>query len=394
MRTFKLGEVCKIVNGGTPKTGTEEYWNGDISWITPKDLGRVRTRETSHTQRKITQNGAENSSAKVIPVNSVILSTRAPIGHVVINSIPMAFNQGCRGLVPSDEITAEFLYYFLKFSKSYLDELGTGTTFRELSTTALSNVEIPLPSIDEQRRIVARLDAAFEKVDRAIELTRKNSNNVKEFYDTSLASAFDNNIEIQSQSLENIGIITSSKRIYKSEYEKSGVPFYRTKEVKELANSKSVSTELYISKERYHLIRDQFGVPSPGDLLVTAIGTIGEIYVVRDKKEFYFKDGNVLWLKDFKSIDSFFLKYALQRFVTELNSLSYGSAYNALPIQKLKKYVVPVPPIEKQLEVVKKLDTVSLQTQKLQQLYRIKLQSLESLKQSLLTQAFSQDKVQ
>lgn len=178
MKTVKLGDVCRIVNGGTPKTGVEEYWDGDILWITPKDLGKIKTREADSTSRKITQSGVANSSAKIIPENSVILSTRAPIGHVVINSEPMAFNQGCRGLVPSDDLVAEYLYYFLKLSKNHLNELGTGTTFRELSTGALSGVELPLPSLEEQRRIVARLDAAFEKISAAEVLMRRNLDNV------------------------------------------------------------------------------------------------------------------------------------------------------------------------------------------------------------------------
>lgn len=178
MRSVRLGDVCAIVNGGTPKTGVDEYWDGDILWITPKDLGRVKTIKTDHTSRKLTQKGVENSSAKIIPANSVILSTRAPIGHVVINSQPMAFNQGCRGLVPGDDITTKYLYYFLKLSKNHLNDLGTGTTFRELSTGALSGVNIPLPSPQEQQRIVARLDAAFEKISRAEVLMRQNLDNV------------------------------------------------------------------------------------------------------------------------------------------------------------------------------------------------------------------------
>lgn len=178
MKTVKLGDVCTIVNGGTPKTSVAEYWDGDILWITPKDLGKLEDRETEQTSRKLTQVGIDNSSAKVIPENSVILSTRAPIGHVVINSKPMAFNQGCRGLVPSDAITAEYLYYFLRLSKKLLNELGTGTTFKELSTGALSKVKLPLPSLAEQRRIVEKLDAAFDKISAAEVLMRQNLDNV------------------------------------------------------------------------------------------------------------------------------------------------------------------------------------------------------------------------
>ena len=155
--------------------------------------------------------------------------------------------------------------------------------------------------------------------------------------------------------LEGLGKITSSKRIFKNEYVETGIPFYRTKEIKELANGKKVSTELYISKDKFDEINQKFGAPAIGDLLVTAIGTIGEIYVV-DNTDFYFKDGNVLWLKDFKDMSPDFLKYSLMAFVDELNSLSHGSAYSALPIEKLKKHKILKPPIDEQKRIVAIVD--------------------------------------
>lgn len=156
-------------------------------------------------------------------------------------------------------------------------------------------------------------------------------------------------------SLEQLGKITSSKRIFKSEYVDTGIPFYRTKEIKELANGLKVSTELYISKDRFDEINKKFGTPAIGDLLITAIGTIGEIYVV-DNTNFYFKDGNVLWLKDFRNIDPNFLKYSLMAFVDELNIISHGSAYQALPIEKLKKHKILKPPLIEQKRIVSILD--------------------------------------
>ncbi|MBN3927528.1 restriction endonuclease subunit S [Nostoc sp. NMS4] len=155
--------------------------------------------------------------------------------------------------------------------------------------------------------------------------------------------------------LEKLGKITSSKRIFKSEYVDTGVPFYRTKEIKELANGRTISTELYISQNRFDEIKRKFGTPEIGDLLITAIGTIGEIYVV-DNTNFYFKDGNVLWLKDFRDIDSYFLKYSLMAFIDQLNGISHGSAYQALPIEKLKRHKIPKPPLPEQKRIVAILD--------------------------------------
>ena len=175
-KTVKLGDICKIFNGGTPKSNVKGYWEGDVQWLTPKDMGKLISRYVANTERKITVDGLNNSSAKLVPSQSVILSCRAPIGHVFINEVEMSFNQGCKGLVPTDEITVEYLYYFLFSSKQLLNDLGTGTTFKEISGKTLSNVEIPLPPLAEQQRIVAKLDAAFSEIDGAIELEQIKSN--------------------------------------------------------------------------------------------------------------------------------------------------------------------------------------------------------------------------
>ncbi|MEL6492742.1 MAG: restriction endonuclease subunit S [Cyanobacteria bacterium J06621_3] len=156
--------------------------------------------------------------------------------------------------------------------------------------------------------------------------------------------------------LGQLGEITSSKRIFQREYVESGIPFYRTKEIKELANQESVSSELFISRERYEEIKGKFGVPKIGDILVTAIGTVGEIYVVENKEEFYFKDGNVLWLKNFEDVDPYFLRYLLSSLINDLKGLSSGSTYKALPIAKLKSYKVPLPPIAEQRRIAAILD--------------------------------------
>lgn len=164
-KTVKLGDVCKIVNGGTPKSNVKMYWEGDIQWLTPKDMGKIDGKYVDLTERQITKDGLNNSSAKLVPENSVILSCRAPIGHVFINTIDMSFNQGCKGLVPTAEIITEYLYYFLFSSKQLLNDLGTGTTFKEISGKTLANVELLLPPLAEQQCIVAKLTDAFAEID-------------------------------------------------------------------------------------------------------------------------------------------------------------------------------------------------------------------------------------
>ena len=164
----ELGDVCAIVNGGTPKSTVAEYWGGDVQWLTPKDMGQMDGREICLTPRTISQSGLDRSSTELVPERSVIVSTRAPIGHLAINTTPMAFNQGCRGLVPGDEIGYLFLYYFLAASRDRLKKLGAGGTFKELSVSSLKTVTITLPVLEEQRRIadcLGSLDDLIEAED-------------------------------------------------------------------------------------------------------------------------------------------------------------------------------------------------------------------------------------
>lgn len=184
IKAEKLGNVCAIINGGTPKSNNNSYWGGDVLWLTPKDMGKLKSRFVDKTERAITNEGLNNSSAKLLPANSIILSTRAPIGHVAINSVAMAFNQGCRGLIPNENLMTEFLYYFLILSKKLLNDLGRGTTFKELPTKALADISIPLYSLAEQKKIVIKLNKAFAETKKIEDIYEKQ---IEELYSLKLA---------------------------------------------------------------------------------------------------------------------------------------------------------------------------------------------------------------
>jgi len=166
----KIGEICEIFNGGTPDTKVPKYWGGDILWITPKDMGKLESIYVDDTARKITDAGLKNSSAKILPVNSIILSSRAPIGHLAINTKEIATNQGCKGIVPKKGLSPLFLYYFLENSVELLNSLGSGTTFKELSGSKLAAVQIPFPPLPEQQRLVTILDEVFAALAKAKEM--------------------------------------------------------------------------------------------------------------------------------------------------------------------------------------------------------------------------------
>jgi len=161
----QLGEITELVGGGTPKTNVDKYWNGTIAWITPKDMGKLKDFEIQGSNRKITEHGLSNSSAKLLPVGTVVLSSRAPIGYVAVAGIPLATNQGCRSFIcKKDIINNKFLYYYLISQTVLLNNLGGGSTFKEVSGSKLKQVKILVPPYVEQKKIVARLDILSDNI--------------------------------------------------------------------------------------------------------------------------------------------------------------------------------------------------------------------------------------
>ena len=168
-RWAKLGEVCEIVNGSTPKSGVGEYWGGSVTWITPTDLGQLSVSRIDRSGRTITDAGYASCSTKLVPAGSVVISSRAPIGHLGIAGVPLCTNQGCKSLVPGSGLDSGFLYHTLMRDMNRIRELGSGATFPEVSKRVLAGFEILLPPLDEQRRIVGRLEAQIAAADRARE---------------------------------------------------------------------------------------------------------------------------------------------------------------------------------------------------------------------------------
>jgi type I restriction enzyme S subunit len=161
----QLVDVCsKITQGGTPDTSKPEYWGGAINWMTPAEMGKTESPFIAATNRTITEQGLRDCSSDLLPVNSVILSVRAPIGHLAINTAPMAINQGCKGLIAGKSLDFYFLYCSLVGSKTRLIDLGAGNTFKELSGTALKRFEIPIPSPAEQQKIAECLSSVDELI--------------------------------------------------------------------------------------------------------------------------------------------------------------------------------------------------------------------------------------
>ncbi|MFC1571812.1 restriction endonuclease subunit S [Candidatus Margulisiibacteriota bacterium] len=157
-KTVKLGEIAEICSGGTPSSTNPDFWGGgEIYWATLPDLQKKYLYET---QRKITKLGLENSSAKLLPINTIIFSSRATIGEISISKVETTTNQGSKNLICNPEkANYEYLYYCLKFNARRIEQLASGATYKEINKNDLSNVEISLPDLSNQTRIASVLCA-------------------------------------------------------------------------------------------------------------------------------------------------------------------------------------------------------------------------------------------
>lgn len=162
----RIEELGEVVGGGTPSTKNEAYWNGDIPWISPKDLTSYNYRYISRGERNITKLGFENSSVKMLPKGSILFSSRAPIGYVAIAANSVCTNQGFKSVVPNKNVDPLFLYYLLKANAKHIANMGSGTTFKEVSGKVMRNIVLPIPStIEEQKRISSILDSIDSKIE-------------------------------------------------------------------------------------------------------------------------------------------------------------------------------------------------------------------------------------
>lgn len=164
----RVSTFARVLNGGTPSSANLAYWGGDISWVTPTDLGRLQGRRVHETARSLTKAGYEACGASMAPAGSLALSTRAPIGHLGILGEPACTNQGCRLLVPNSSVDSRFLYYALTTFGGDIRALGQGSTFTELSREHLAAFRISLPPLPEQTAIGSFLDYVDRRVRRYI----------------------------------------------------------------------------------------------------------------------------------------------------------------------------------------------------------------------------------
>jgi len=165
--TATIGEVTKVLNGTTPRTSNPAYWGGSNIWITPKDLGKLDSWVIRMSDRFITDEGVESCNLSLVPAGSIVMSSRAPIGHLAIAGCDLYTNQGCKSLMCSANLDPKFLFFTLMFRMPDIQAIGSGATFVEISKSALEAFDIKFPNIVTQRQIATRLKAQLAEVEKA-----------------------------------------------------------------------------------------------------------------------------------------------------------------------------------------------------------------------------------
>lgn len=156
-----IGDSCDVVSGGTPSTSNPDYWDGETAWVTPRDLGKPRDVEIRESERHITSKAVAHSSARILPIGTVVLSSRAPIGHLAITGAPLATNQGCKNIVCHGHLRSRFLFHMLRGSIDELRSHGRGNTFEEIPARVVKALTVPMPPVEVQDAVSNFLDASY-----------------------------------------------------------------------------------------------------------------------------------------------------------------------------------------------------------------------------------------
>lgn len=353
MNTTKLKNVCVVVSGTTPKSTDERYWNGTHVWITPAELSEDSFIVTD-SERHITDEAIKATGLKSFPKGTVLLSSRAPIGKVAIAGCEMYCNQGFKNLICSESIYNLYLYYFLKSKTAYLNSLGRGATFKEISKGIVEDISIPFPVYSEQIRIAKQL----QKISELISLKKGQYRYFDDIIRSRFIEMFGNVGEIDKHKvhdafvtkLGDVANVKSSHRVFTSEFVESGIPFYRGTEIGELSNGQIPKHPFYITREHYEKLANDDSRPKIGDLLLPSICNNGQIWLVDTNKPFYYKDGRVLCISPYPDVfNSIYLLYYLKyRLTYEYPKLGSGSTFAEFKIFQLKNMDVLVPNIMKQ----------------------------------------------
>ena len=383
----KLGEVATIVGGSTPKTSIEEYWGGTHYWVTPANLDGNKYQGA--TPRTITDLAVQKTNLQLLPIGTVLLSSRAPIGKVAITTVPMYCNQGFKNIVCSDLLINEFVYWYLYGKVDYLNSLGTGATFKEISKKTTEQIPIPVPSIAEQQRIVVYLDAAFAQIDELKSNAERQLAEARALFQAALTQAMQPKPGWQCLYLEDVcsHIIDCPHTTPKKSPVITNYPCIRTSELK---NGRiEWSTMQYLDKAEYEKRISRLE-PKPNDIVYGREGTYGDAVILPEGYHFSLGQRTMLLRPNIKIVLPAFLhKQMISTHVyNQAKAKNSGCGVGHVNVKDIKRFILHVPSITEQQIIVEQLDALSNRICELEEISRKTAAECDALKQALLRQIF------
>lgn len=362
---YAIEEIGRVIGGATPPTRDESNYGGDIPWITPKDLSSFNGRYIKRGERNITEKGLKSCSAQLMPPNTVLFSSRAPIGYVAIAANELCTNQGFKSIVANeDKINFLFLYYYLVYKKQELEGLGSGTTFKEISGSVLKKHKIEIPeSLLEQREIATTLSC----LDDMIELNDLMNKNLEEMahaifknwfvdfefpdkngnpYKSSGGEMIESELgeiprgwEIRNftDMVEICGGGTPKTEI--SEYWNGDIPFFTPKDIN--SNYYVLNTEKYITQDGLKKCNSKFY--SENTVFITARGTIGKIALSARPMAMNQSCYALIGRNDY--LCTFFIHQLAINTVNKLKHKANGAVFDAIVTRDFDNEKIIVPPI-------------------------------------------------
>ena len=392
----KLKDIGKISSGGTPSTSNDNNFGGNIAWITPADLTGYKDKFISKGKRNLSEAGLKNSSAKILPKGTILFSSRAPIGYVAIAQNEISTNQGFKNLTPNESVISEYVYYYLLGSKNLAEQSASGTTFKEISATAFSNLPIPLPPLSEQKAIADKLDDSFAKIENAITNLINAKENLKLYKQSVLKSAFNGDLlpntsptHWEVKKLGEICEINPKTEILLLN-ESDEVSFIPMASVEAETN---IFTE---SKSKFSKVKKGYTKFRDNDILfakITPCMENGKICIVNNLK-FGIGFGSTEFhvIRPNKNTLSKYIYY----FVSQISFRQMAQIYmtgavgqRRVPSKILENFEIPLPPLSEQNLIVAEIDRRFAIVDKTLNLIAKSIQNAKNLKQSILKKAFS-----
>lgn len=374
----KLGEVCTIVSGSTPKTSVTSYWDGNIKWITPAELNED-TFYIMDSVRHITEEGKEKTGLSYLPTGTVILSSRAPIGKTAIAGCEMCCNQGFKNLICSVAIYNEYLYFFLKSKTDYLNSLGRGATFKEISKSIVENIEIPLPEVNQQKEIAEK----FKKLEQLISLRKQQLAKLDELVKARFVEMFGERSSIRPQKLKEVtrrvkvGFVGTCEKYYT---DNTGVPMLRTTNI--TSHGIDLKDLKYVTRTFHE--KNLKSQVHKGDLLIARHGSNGQANVYcGDEAQCL---NAIIIEPDHNITNPIFLENLInsRSVKRQIEKELVGSTQHVLNTTTLANVEVKIPAIKEQQVFAAFVERVNKQKQTVQQ----SLEKLELMKKALMQDYF------